>query len=158
MPVPRDGALLGWVSDRQASSLLSVYHGYPEGPAGRRSGCCPWSAASRCTGRRSPRSPSTTVGCGSTWTGASSSTSPLSWPGNQGRVLGALAEQGPGLPGARLRRHRAALPADEFWLPAGVYMDHWMLREGVPAPPASHLLALPGTVDLSDRLALSAGA
>ena len=29
MPVPRDGALLGWVSDRQATALLSVYHGQP---------------------------------------------------------------------------------------------------------------------------------
>ena len=32
MPVPRDGALLGWVSDRQALVLLSVYHGQPGGP------------------------------------------------------------------------------------------------------------------------------
>jgi hypothetical protein len=32
-------------------------------------------------------------------------------------------------------------------------MDHWMLREGVPSPPASHLLALPGATDLSRRLA-----
>ena len=29
MPVPRDGALLGWVSDRQALVLLSVCHGRP---------------------------------------------------------------------------------------------------------------------------------
>ena len=32
MPVPRDGALLGWVSDRQATALLSVYHGQPASP------------------------------------------------------------------------------------------------------------------------------
>ena len=32
MPVPRDGALLGWVSDRQAMVLLSVYHGKPGSP------------------------------------------------------------------------------------------------------------------------------
>ena len=32
MPVPRDGALLGWVSDRQATVLLSVFHGQPESP------------------------------------------------------------------------------------------------------------------------------
>jgi hypothetical protein len=45
------------------------------------------------------------------------------------------------------------LAAGDYWLSAGVYMDHWMLREGVPAPPASHLVALPGTADLALRLA-----
>jgi len=28
MPIPRDGALLGWVTDRQVSAVLSVYHAY----------------------------------------------------------------------------------------------------------------------------------
>jgi hypothetical protein len=41
------------------------------------------------------------------------------------------------------------LPADEYWLPAGVYLDHWTLREGIQAPPVSWLLTLPGVVDLS---------
>ena len=27
------------------------------------------------------------------------------------------------------------LEAEDYWLPAGIYMDHWMLREGVPGPP-----------------------
>ena len=56
MPVPRGGALLGWVSDRQALVLLSVCHGRPGSrlPAGPRSGCCRWSAASRCAGPSSP--------------------------------------------------------------------------------------------------------
>jgi hypothetical protein len=31
-------------------------------------------------------------------------------------------------------------------------MDHWMLREGVPTPPACHLLTLPGTAALAGRL------
>ena len=44
------------------------------------------------------------------------------------------------------------LPADEFWLPAGVYTDHWMLREGLEPRPAGHLLTLPGAVDLAGRL------
>src|ERR1700722_1369204 len=44
MPVPRDGALLGWVSDRQVTALLTVRHGgrggeggqeESDGPAGR---------------------------------------------------------------------------------------------------------------------------
>jgi hypothetical protein len=48
---------------------------------------------------------------------------------------------------------RQSLTAEDYWVPEGIYMDHWMLREGVPAPPASHLLTLPGTTDLAARLA-----
>jgi hypothetical protein len=44
------------------------------------------------------------------------------------------------------------LPADEYWLPAGVYLDHWTLREGIQAPPVRWLLTLPGAVDLSRLL------
>ena len=44
------------------------------------------------------------------------------------------------------------LRSESYWVPAGIYMDHWMLREGVPSPPASHLLSLPGATDLSRRL------
>jgi hypothetical protein len=44
------------------------------------------------------------------------------------------------------------LPADEYWLPAGVYMDHWTLREGIQALPVGRLLTLPGVVDLGHRL------
>ena len=36
------------------------------------------------------------------------------------------------------------LPGDDYWLPAGVYMDHWTLREGIQAPPPGRLLSLPG--------------
>ena len=41
------------------------------------------------------------------------------------------------------------MSADEFWLPAGVYADHWTLREGTPVLTARQLLALPGVVDLA---------
>ena len=34
----------------------------------------------------------------------------------------------------------------------GVYTDHWTLREGLASRPAGQLLALPGAVDLADRL------
>jgi hypothetical protein len=44
------------------------------------------------------------------------------------------------------------LTADDYWVPAGIYMDHWMLREGVPTPPAGHLLTLPGVTPLASRL------
>jgi len=155
MPVPRDGALLAWICDRQASVLLSAYHGHPGGPQVR---VLPL------------------VG-----------SEPLQWPAftarplDDGRLweyldrgdlvdLAPMLTQGEGnafwVPSQNRDRAGQAhgcvvigqsLAAEEFWLPAGVYMDHWMLREGVPAPPARHLLALPGTVDLSRRLALTAG-
>jgi hypothetical protein len=158
MPVPRDGALLAWVSDRQAIVAFSVYHGQP------RDG---WSNGPQI--RALPM-----VG-----------SDPLHWPPftvsplDDGRFWyyldrGELVDLGPVVAGApgnafwvpsqNTRRAaqghgcvvvRGNLPDDEFWLPSGVYMDHWMLREGVPAPPASHLLSLPGTTDLAHRTALT---
>jgi hypothetical protein len=158
MPVPRDGALLGWVSDRQAMVLLSVYHGKPGSPlpGGPQIRVLPL------VGSEPLRWPAFTV-------------SPL----EDGRlweyldrgelvdlapVISAAPDHGYWVPSQNLRRASRAhgcvvisrsLPATEFWLPAGVYMDHWMLREGVPAPPASHLLGLPGTVDLARRVTLT---
>src|ERR1700761_8141618 len=41
------------------------------------------------------------------------------------------------------------MSTDEFWLPAGVYADHWTLREGGKVQTAGQLLALPGVVDLA---------
>jgi hypothetical protein len=158
MPVPRDGALLGWVSDRQALVLLSVCHGRPGSllPGGPQIRVLPL------VGSEPMRWPEFTV-------------SPL----DDGRlweyldrgelvdlapVLAAAPDHGYWVPSQNLRRASRAhgcvvisrsLPATEFWLPAGVYMDHWMLREGVPAPPASHLLGLPGTIDLARRVTLT---
>jgi hypothetical protein len=158
MPVPRDGALLGWVSDRQAMVLLSVYHGKPGSPlpGGPQIRVLPL------VGSEPLRWPAFTV-------------SPL----EDGRlweyldrgelvdlapVLSAAPDHGFWVPSQNLRRASRShgcvvisrsLPAPEFWLPAGVYMDHWMLREGVPAPPASHLLGLPGTIDLARRVTLT---
>ena len=159
MPVPRDGALLGWVSDRQAIVVFSVYHGQPHGP---------WPSGPQI--RALPM-----VG-----------SDPLHWPAftvsplNAGRLwdyldrgelvdLGPVVARAPGnafwVPSQNIRRAaqghgciviKGNLSADEFWLPVGVYMDHWMLREGVPAPPAQHLLSLPGTTDLAHRTALTA--
>ena len=43
------------------------------------------------------------------------------------------------------------LPSEEYWLAAGVYTDHWMLREGILPLPAGRLLAQPGVVDLAGR-------
>jgi len=158
MPVPRDGALLGWVSDRQAMVLLSVCHGRPGSPlpGGPQIRVLPL------VGSEPLRWPEFTV-------------SPL----EDGRlweyldrgelvdlapVISAAPDHGFWVPSQNQRRAswahgcvvmRRSLPATEFWLPAGVYMDHWMLREGVPAPPASHLLGLPGTMDLAHRVTLT---
>jgi hypothetical protein len=38
---------------------------------------------------------------------------------------------------------------DAFWLPAGVYADHWTLREGSSALTARQLLSSPGVIDLA---------
>lgn len=159
MPVPRDGALLGWVSDRQAVVLFSVHHGHPSvGLAGG-----PQLRALPMVGSDPMHWPSWTV-------------SPL----QDGRLwdycdrgelvdLGPVVAAAPGrafwVPSQNTRRSAQGhgcvvvtdnLPAEDFWLPAGVYMDHWMLREGVPAPPAEHLLSLPGADDLARWPALSA--
>jgi len=154
LPVPRDGALLGWVSDRQATVLLSVYHGQQ---------------AEQVTG------PQVRVL-------AMAGSEPMRWPPftvsplDDGR-LWEYVERGEIVDLAPVIVHEAGgafwvpsqnsgradqghgcvvigrnLQAEEYWVPAGIYMDHWMLREGVPAPLATHLVTLPGTTDLSRRL------
>ena len=155
MPVPRDGTLLGWVSDRQVTVLLSVYHG---------------NARSLVSG------PQVRVL-------AMVGSEPARWPPFTARPLddgrlweyverGEIVDLGPLIacnaggaswvpsqnPGRAGQGHGCAvvgrnLLTEEYWVPAGIYMDHWMLREGVPTPPATHLLTLPGTTDLSRRLA-----
>jgi hypothetical protein len=155
VPVPRDGALLGWLSGYQVQAVLAAHGRLPE----------PWEDASVVPGVLAmPR-----VG-----------SQPAEWPPltasplDNGRLWGDM-EQGkladlgplvtgqpgcvfwvPGGDGATGQRRTGArvvvterLSTDEFWLPAGVYADHWMLREGTPAMTASQLLALPGVVDLA---------
>ncbi len=162
MPVPRAGALLGWVSDRQVTALLTVCHGGQE-TAGRET-----------DGRAGrPRVPEIRVL-------AMVGSEPIRWPPfaagplDDGRLWeylerGELVDLAPVLyraegaywvpsqhPDRARRGHGCAvlgrsIEALEYWVPAGVYMDHWMLREGVPTPPASHLITLPGTTHLSRR-------
>jgi len=169
MPVPRDGALLGWVSDRQVTALLTVRHGGRAGEGGTEAGGPPARSAGPGT-----RLPDVRVL-------AMVGSDPIRWPPftasplDDGRLWeylerGELVDLAPALDRAegaywvpsqnpdRARRGHgcAVLGRDieglEYWVPAGVYMDHWMLREGVPTPPASHLLTLPGTTHLSRRL------
>ena len=167
LPVPRDGALLGWVSDRQTTVLLSVYHG---------------GAASPGTQACVPQVQVPQVQVPQVRVLAQVGSEPLRWPPftvsplDDGRFWeyaerGEIVDLAPvvvhGAEGAfwvpsqnpeRARQGHGCvvvsrnLQSDDYWVPEGIYMDHWMLREGVPTPPASHLLTLPGATGLSRRL------
>jgi hypothetical protein len=153
MPVPYDGALLGWVTDKQVTVMLAVHCRRPE----------TWE----------DQTPLPEI-----WAMPMAGTSELlHWPPftasplANGRLWeyvewGEIVDVGPRLtrcggrafwvpsPDRSGPRHgyivvTADLRGVEYWLPAGVYADHWTLREGIPAPPAGYLLALPGAVDLA---------
>jgi hypothetical protein len=158
MPVPRDGALLGWVTDSQVTAMLAVHCKQPETwddpapvpeirvmPMAGTSELMHWPpfAASPLDGGRLWEyvdrlqivdiAPLITQNAGSAF-----------WVPSADR---------------RSARHEEGcvvvtgnLPADEYWLPAGVYMDHWTLREGIEPQAVDGLLTLPGVVDLADRL------
>ena len=156
MPLPRDGALLGWVTDCQVTAIMAVHCRPPE----------PWDD-------QPPVPEIRVMPMAGTW-------ELVHWPPftasplDDGRWweyvdwgeivdLGPLVVQGAGQvfwvpsPDRRSARHGyivvlGNLPAEEYWLPAGVYTDHWTLREGLEPPSAGLLLALPGAVDLADRL------
>jgi hypothetical protein len=154
VPVPQDGALLGWVCGHQVRAMFAAYGRLPE-PWDDASGV-PGLIALPLIGSQPAELPPLTV-------------SPL----DDGRLWewvarGQLADLGPlvtqrtglvfwvpGEDGTAGRRHGARvvvaerLSTEEFWLPAGVYADHRALREGAPALTASQLLALPGVVDLA---------
>jgi hypothetical protein len=156
MPLPHDGALLGWVTDSQVTAMLAVRCRPPE--RWDDTVLAPDIQVMPMAGTRELLHwPSFTV-------------SPL----DDGRFweyvewgeivdIGPLIIQSAGrvfwvpCPDRRSTRHgyivvMGNLPADEYWLPAGVYTDHWTLREGIEPPAAGQLLALPGAVDLTDRL------
>jgi hypothetical protein len=158
MPVPRDGALLGWVSDSQVTAMLAVHCRQPEswgGPA-----IIPEIQVMPMAGSNEllhwPPFAASPLTDGRLW-------EYIEW----GRIVDVvpLVTRCAGLafwvPSTDRRsvRHGEGfvvvmhnLPADHYWLPAGVYMDHWTLREGIEPPPVGRLLALPGVVDLSYRL------
>jgi hypothetical protein len=156
MPVPRDGALLGWVTDCQVTALLAVHCRPPE----------PWDDPASVPEIR-------VMPMAGTW-------ELVHWPPftasplDDGRLWeyvdwGEIVDIGPLVvrsagqvfwvpsPDRRSARHGyivvlGNLPTEEYWLPAGVYTDHWTLREGLEPPSAGELLALPGAVDLADPL------
>jgi len=151
MPMPHDGALLGWVTDRQASAMLSVHH-----------------AGSGPQLRVLPLAGSEPLD----WPpfAANPFADPRFWEYlNWGEIvdLALLLARHPGrvfwVPSQNRSRAadahgcvvvRERMTADDYWLAEGVYMDHWILRETVPVAPSAHLLTLPGTVDLASRLSV----
>jgi len=156
MPVPRDGALLGWVPDRQVTVILLAHCkmaetlDYPV-PV-------PEIRVMPMAGTSALQWPPFTAG-------------PLDDPRlweyvRWGQIVDVVplvtrsaghAFWVPSLDRRSVRNGEGYvvvkdnLRADEFWLPAGVYLDHWTLREDIKAPPADRLLRLPGVVDLARK-------
>jgi hypothetical protein len=157
IPVPRDGTLLGWVTGRQVTVMLATRSRQPE------------------TWDDPVPVPEIRV------LPMAGTCEPLHWPPfaagplDDGRLWeyverGQIVDVGPLLSGSagsafwvpsadrRSARHEDGcivvignLPAEEYWLAAGVYTDHWMLREGIMPLPAGRLLAQPGVVDMAGR-------
>jgi len=156
MPLPHDGALLGWVSDNQVTAMLAVHCRPPERwdepvpvpeirvmPMAGTSELLHW-----------PPFTASPLDDGRLWEyvqwGEIVDLVPLV-ARNAGRVFWVPS---PDRCGARHGYVAVVgnLPTDEYWLPAGVYMDHWALREGLQPPDVGWLLTLPGVADLADAL------
>jgi len=154
VPVPRDGALLGWVVGHQVRAVLAAYGRLPE----------PWDDASAVpgvlvmphTGSQPAEWPSladSPLGDGKLWEyvarGQLADLAPLV-SRQAGRVFLVPGGDSGDVPrsGARVVVTER-LCDDGFWLPAGVYADHWALREGAKVLTARQLLSLPGVVDLA---------
>jgi hypothetical protein len=163
MPVFRDGALLGWVTDSRVTAVLAVDCRQPE----------PWDAPAAVPEIRVmpmagtsellhwPPFSADPLADGRLWDyverGLIVDIVPLVTR-RAGRAFWAPS------PDKRSTRHEKGcvvitnyLTADEYRLPAGIYLDHWTLREGIEPPPSRCLLALPGVVDLAHSLRLRPG-
>jgi len=156
VPVPRDGALLGWVTGHQVRAVLAAYGRLPE----------PWDDASAVpgvlvmphSGSQPAEWPPLAAGPlddGKMWEyvarGQLADLAPLV-SRQAGRVF-LVPGSGEGREGRDMRGTRVVVTErmsdDGFWLPAGVYADHWTLREGSPVLTARQLLSQPGVVDLA---------
>jgi hypothetical protein len=153
IPVPREGALLGWVSGYQVQAVLAAYGRLPE----------PWDDASvvpgalvlpRVGSQPDERPPLTgrPLDDGRLWEyvarGQLTDLTPLvsREPGRVFWVPG-VDEVGGRRVGRLVVTER--LRSDDAWLPAGVYADRRAPRESTTPLTASQLLALPGATDLS---------
>lgn len=158
VPVPRDGALLGWVTGHQVRAVLAAYGRLPE----------PWDDASVLpgvlvmphSGSQPAEWPPLAAGPlddGKLWEyvarGQLTDLAPLV-SRQAGRVFLVPGVAGrEGREGRDMRGTRVVVTErmsdDCFWLPAGVYADHWMLRDGSPVLTARQLLSQPGVIDLA---------
>jgi hypothetical protein len=151
VPVPRDGALLGWVVGAKVHALVAAHGRLPE----------PWDDPSAVpevlvlplAGSQPaqwPPLPADPLDGGRLWEligrGQLADLGPLITR-RQGRVFWVPADCG-------ARNHAGGrivvterMSTDEYWLLAGVYADHRTLREGLPVPSARQLLAAPGVLD-----------
>jgi hypothetical protein len=171
LPVPRHGAVLGWVTCRQVTALLTVHSAPPAGvprqggPGGPSGSATPGGS----TGPGRVPGPEVRVlpldGTTKEWHWPPFTVSPLDdwrlWEYVEWRelvdvlpLLGAEPGRAFWIPAADGRRTgHVVLPdnirAEAFWLPEGVYCDHWALREGIGPPSAEGLIASPDAVDLS---------
>ncbi len=160
MPVPQGHAVLGWAPDRQVTAILAV-HGVQSADAGRVP-AVPAIQIMPLSGTVTidwPPFGTNLLGHGRLWDylerGDIVDVAPLlaSCPG---RAFRTPCAHGHGsLRGAACVVVTANLVARDYWLPTGVYTDHWVLREGIPVPPAGQLLALPGTVDMAHELRMT---
>jgi hypothetical protein len=158
MPVPRDGTLLGWVTDYQVTVMLAVHCRQPEtwdDPV-----CAPEIRVMPMAGTSEllhwPPFTASPLDDGRLWEYVDRGQIVDIVPLITQSARRAFWVPSPDRPSTRHEKGCVVimdnLPADEYWLPAGVYLDHWTLREGIQAPPACHLLTLPGVVDLAQRL------
>ena len=157
MPVPRCRAVLGWAPDRQVTAILTLHGGHTAGtgtvPAVPAIQVIPMSGTATIDW---PPSGADLLGDGQLWDylerGDIVDIAPL-LARCPGQAFRAPCPHGHGSPrGAACVVVTASLEDSEYWLPAGVYTDHWILREDIPLPPAGQLLALPGTVDMAHEL------
>lgn len=141
LPVPRHGALLGWAMGGQVTALLTVRSAPPEIRVLALHGTVPrWHWPPFANGPLEEYRLWEYVD----W-GELVDVSPLVgqetgrafWvPGGGGLRTGHIVVTG-------------NLLAGGFWVPAGVYADHWTLREDIVPPPAAGLLARQGVTDLA---------
>ena len=128
LPVPRDGALLGWVTDSQVTVMLATY--------------CRQSLSLDI-----PAPVPEILVMPMAGTSELAHWPPFASSPFDGR-LWEYVERGQIVDIVPVLTHGLGRA---YWVPAGVYMDHWILREGFAAPPVTRLLALPGVVDLAHR-------
>jgi hypothetical protein len=159
MPVPQRRAVLGWAPDRQVTAILAVHGGHT---ADAGAALVPAIQVMPMSGTITidwPPFGASLLGDGRLWDylerGDIVDIAPLlaSCPGHAFRTPYPHGHGSPRGPACVVVTTN--LVAREYWLPAGVYAEHWMLREGIPVPPAGLLLALPGAVDMAHELRMT---